>query len=121
MFSIVHPQIEGKFTVTPGVKGKDWLRKPDETFAFPLQWEKKGFSNTVELLLDMTELIYHTGKVVTGDSRFCVALGVTDLHQQGVHGQFLIKKQCYWPKHVPGDYINQHMMAKPLGTTETFV
>ena len=33
----------------------------------------------------------------------------------------MIKKQCYWPKHVPRDYINQYMMAKVLGMTETFV
>jgi hypothetical protein len=60
-------------------------------------------------------------KVVTGNSGFCVALGVRALHQQGVYGQFLIKKRRYWPKHVPGDFINQYMMAKPFGTTETFV
>ncbi len=88
------------------VEGKDWPRKPDGTVAFPSTWDKKGFSNTVALLLDMTEPIHHTGKVVTGDSGFCVALGVTALHQQGIHGQFLIKKWRYWPKHVLGDYID---------------
>ncbi len=61
------------------------------------------------------------GKIVTGISGFCVALGVTTLHQQGVHGQFLIKKRHYWPKHVPEDFIDQYMMAKLLGMTETFV
>jgi hypothetical protein len=103
------------------VEGKDWPRKPDRTFSFPSKWEQKGFSNTVELLLDTTEPIHHTGKVVMGNSSFCVALGVAALHQQGVHGQFLIKKRRSWPKHVPGDFINQYMMAKPFGTTETFV
>ena len=71
--------------------------------------------------MDMTESHHHTWKVVTGDSGFCVAQGVTALHHHGVHGQFLIKKQRYWPKHIPGDYINVHMKAKPLGTTEMFV
>jgi hypothetical protein len=69
-------------------------------------WKKKGFTNTVELLIDMMESIYHMGKVVTDDSSFCVGLGIMALHQHGIHGQFLIKEHCYWPKHVPGDYIN---------------
>ncbi len=103
------------------VKGKDRPKKPDRTWAFPTKWETKGYSNTVELLMDMTKPLHHTGKVVTGDSGFCVAQGVTALHQHGVHGQFLIKKRRYWPKHVPGDYIDAYMMAKPLGATETFV
>ena len=36
------------------------------------------------------------------------------LQQFGIHRQFLIKKRKYWPKHVPGDYINGYM-------PETFV
>ena len=103
------------------VEGKDQPKKPDGTWAFPTKCEAKGYSNTVELLMDMTEPLHHTGKVVTGDSGFCVALGVTALHQHRVHGQFLIKKRRYWPKHVPGDYIDAYMMAKPLGATETFM
>jgi hypothetical protein len=102
------------------VEDKDWPRKSDGTFAFQTKWEKKGFTNTVELLMDITELIHHTGKV-TGDSGFCVALGVTTLHQHDVHGQFLIKKHSYWPKHIPGDYIDAYMMTKQLGAMETFV
>jgi len=46
--------------------------------------------------------------VVTGDSGFCVAESVTALHEKGVYGQFLIKKRRYWPKHVPGDFIDAH-------------
>ena len=38
-----------------------------------------------------------------------------------MHGQFLIKKRGYWPKGVPGDYIDQYMLSKPLGSMETFV
>ncbi len=45
----------------------------------------------------------------------------THTHQDGVHGQFLIQKHCYWLKHVLGDYIDAYMMTKPLGATETFV
>ncbi len=93
------------------VKGKDQPKKPDGTWAFPAKWEKKRYSNTLKLLMDMKEQLHHTGKVVTGDSGFCVAQGVLALHQHGVHGQFLIKKRRYCPKHVPGDYIDAYMMA----------
>ncbi len=103
------------------VKQMDQPKKPDRRWAFPTKWETKGYSTTVELLMDMTEPLHHTGKVLTGDSGFCVAQGVTALHQHRVHGQFLIKKWRYWPKHVPGDYNDAYMMVKPLGAMETFV
>ncbi len=75
----------------------------------------------VNLLLEMTEPIHHTGKIVTGNSGFCVVDGVIALHKKGVHGQFLIKKQKYWPKYVPSNHIDEYMSSKPLGYTKTFV
>ena len=103
------------------VEGKDRPKKADGTWAFPSKFEKKGYTKTVDLLLDMTEPIHGTGKIVTGDSSFCVAVGVTALQKHGVHGQFLIKKRKYWPRHVLGDYIDGYMGTKPLGHTERFV
>ena len=46
---------------------------------------------------------------------------MTALHDRGVYGQFLIKKRRYWPKHVPADLIDAHMVGKSLGETETYV
>jgi hypothetical protein len=69
----------------------------------------------------MTEPIHWTGKVVTGDSGFCVTAGVTALYAQGVSGQFLIKKCRYWPQKVPGDQIDEYMKGKALGAVESFV
>ena len=103
------------------IRGKDCLKEASGTWAFPSKYKTKGYSKTVDLLLDMTEPIHGTGKIVTGDSGFCVAVGVTALQKHGVHGQFLIKKRKYWPKHVPGDYIDNYMGMKQLGHTETFV
>ena len=103
------------------VEGKDWPKLPSSTWAFPTTWEKEGYSRTVELLIDMTEPIHGTGKVVTGDSGFCVAMGMTALNAKGVYGQFLIKKRRYWPKYVPGDQIDKHMRAKGLGETATYM
>ena len=73
-----------------------------------------GDSKTINLLLNMTEPIDRTGMVNTGNSGVCVVMGVMALQKFGMHGQFLIKKRKYWPKHVPGDYINGYM-------PETFV
>ena len=95
--------------------------KVDGQYIYAPQFKKKGISPTVALLLEMTEPIHGTGKVVTGNSGFCVTQGILDLHAIGVFGEFLIKKQRYWPKGVPGDYIDQHMSGKKLGATETFV
>jgi hypothetical protein len=103
------------------VEGKDWPKKADGNWAFPSKWEQMGYTKTVDLLLEMTEPIHGTGKVVTSDSGFCIALGVIALHKKGVWGQFLIKKRKYWPRFVPGDYIDEYMRLKPLGYTETFV
>ena len=71
-----------------------------------MKFEQEGYNKMVDLLLDMMEPIHCMGKVVTGNSRFCVTLGVTALHAHGVFGQYLIKKCRYWPRIVPGDQIN---------------
>ena len=39
--------------------------------------------------------------------------GVLALDKLGVKAQFLVKKCKYWPKLVPGDYINDYMKDKP--------
>jgi hypothetical protein len=44
------------------VKGKDRPKKPDGTWAFQTKWEKKGYSNTVKLLMDMTEPLQSHGE-----------------------------------------------------------
>ncbi len=104
------------------VEGKDCPNKPDRKFAFESEWERKyPKAPTVTTLLEMTEPIHCTGKVVTGGSGFCVTKGVLALHDAGVFGQFFINKRKYWPNGVPGDYNDNYMSSKPLGHTETFV
>ena len=54
------------------------------------------------------------------DSRFCVTVGMLALHDAGVFGQALIKKRGrFWPKHVPGNQIDEFMKDKPLGDATT--
>ena len=76
---------------------------------------------TVELLLDMMEPIHQTGKVVMGNSGFCIAEGMTVFDEKRGHGQFLIKKRRYWLKYVPGELIDGHMVGKHLGETKMYV
>jgi hypothetical protein len=102
------------------VEGKDRPKKADG-WAFPSKWEQRGYTKTVNLLLEMMEPIHGMGKVVGGDSGFCVTQGVLALNKVGVKAQFLIKKRKYWPKFVPGDYIDEYMKDKPLGHSESFV
>ena len=103
------------------IRGKDCLKEASGTWAFPSKYKTKGYSKTINLLLNMTEPIHRTSKLVTGNSGFCIAMGVMALQKFGVHGQFQIKKRKYWPKHVPGNYIYGYMATKPLGRMETFI
>ena len=66
------------------VEGKDRPKKPNGTWAFPSKWEQRGMTKTVTLLLEMTEPIHGMGKVVGGDSGFCVTQGVLALDKVGV-------------------------------------
>ncbi len=69
----------------------------------------------------MTGPIQNTGKIATIDSSFCVAAGILVLHDFGVYGQSLIKNRGqYWPNHVPGQEIEDHLKDKPLGHAETY-
>ena len=87
----------------------------------PVEWEKKGFDMMVTLLLDMTEPLHWMGKVITGDSGYCVTAGVIALHTHGVFGQLIIKKRRYWPQKVSGDQIDTLMLRKGLGDVESFI
>ncbi len=76
------------------VEGKDRPKKPDGKFAFESEWEcRYPKAPTVHTLLAMTEPIHCTGKVVTGDSGFCVTKGVLALHDAGVFGNVLDQEE----------------------------
>ena len=72
-------------------------------------------------MLEMTEPIHGTGKIVTMDSAFCVSAGILALHEKEVYGQALIEKRgWYWLRGVTGDEIN-HFEGKQIGDFECFV
>ena len=99
-------------------EGKDHPKKPDGSWAFPSKFP--GYFKTAMLMLDMTNPIHHTGKVVSMDSGFCISVGITAMHNFCVYGQSLIKKRSYWPKNVPGDAIDSYFSNKELGSAKNF-
>ena len=71
-------------------------------------------------MLETTNPVHHTGKVVSMDCGFFVLVRITAMHNFGVYGKSLIKKQRYWPKNVPGDAIDSYFANKELGSAKTF-
>ena len=71
-----------------------------------------GYSKTATLMHEMTKPVHHTGKVVSMDSGFCISVGITAMHNFGVYGQSLMKKQRYLPKKVPDDAIDSYFANK---------
>ena len=80
--------------------------------------EHKNLGCTTGVLLRLTKPIWASGKVVVLDSGFCVLQGLVELLQKGVYAHALIKKQRYWPKHVPGEQIIQHFNNKDIGDAD---
>ncbi len=70
-------------------EGKDQPTNGNSPF-YPSKFEM--FSPTAKLMLEMSEPIHGSGRVVTHDSGFCVTAGILALHDVGVFGQALIKK-----------------------------
>ena len=50
------------------------------------------------------------------DIGFCVLEGIIELRKMGVYAGALIKKRRYWPKHVPGELINEYLKDKEVGS-----
>ena len=88
-----HPFGNKFHTITDGDQGKPimWQAKIQEENDrpmngsrpfYPLQFET--FLITVKLMLEMSELIHGSGRVVVHDSSFCMTAGILALHNIGV-------------------------------------
>ena len=101
-------------------EGKDQPKKADGSLAIPSKFE--SYSKTAKLMLEMTEPIYGTGKIVSIDSGFCVTAGILAMHDHGLYGQSLIKRWGrYWPKGVPADAIDANFEGKAMGRADCYV
>ena len=72
----------------------------------PTQLNNKEFDElgkTIGMLLCLTNPVWGSGKIFILDSGFCVLKAILELKKKGVFPAALIKKQCYWPKYIPGD------------------
>ena len=68
-----------------------------------------------------TKSLHGSGRVVVLDSGFCVLSALIALKKVGVFAAgALIKKRRYWPKHVPGDKIDETKFKdKEVGSTDS--
>ena len=74
-------------------EGKDRPKNANGSWSYPSTFEEKGYTKTACLMLEMTEPLHNTGKIVTMDSGFCVKVGIDALDEHGVYGQALVKKK----------------------------
>ncbi|KAG7359040.1 transposase IS4 [Nitzschia inconspicua] len=54
-----------------------------------------------------------------GKTCFCVLQGLIELRKIGIFASAVIKKRRYWPKHVPGGILDQHMSTKQVGEVDS--
>ena len=91
------------------VEGKD---RPKELPSPPAN------KKTSELLLNLCKSMAGTGKIVVLDSGFCVLGALVELKKIGVFAHAVIKKRRYWPKHIPGEAIENHFKDKAVGSVD---
>ena len=79
-------------------------------------WLEHG--KTTVLLLQLTDSVAHSGRVVT-ESGFCVLLALIKLASVGVFASAVIKKRRYWPKYIDAGAIDSHFDANGIDTTDS--
>ena len=87
----------------------------------PQHMDKKEYDElgaTVGMLLCLMKPIHCCGKVFVLDSGFCVLKALVELKKKGVLAHVLIKKCCYWPRHVPRDDIIAHFTNEEVGKVD---
>ncbi len=99
------------------VEGKDKPKRANGQPVFPSEFP--GLGKTSTTMLEMTKPIHGKGKVVVGDSGFCVREGVVECHKRGVWFQAYVKKRGNWPRGVPGAVIDDRFDDYELGFCET--
>jgi hypothetical protein len=101
------------------VEGKDWPKRANGEFVFQLEF--RGLGKTTTTMLEMTKPIHGKGKIVVGDSGFCVREGVVECHKRGVWFQAYVKKQGSWPRRVPEAAIDLYFDDMELGHCLTLI
>ena len=78
------------------------------------QLKRSPYMKTVGLMLQLTILIYSTGKAVILDSGLCVLKVILEVSKKRFYGSSLIKKSLYWTRGVHGDGINKYFRVLKL-------
>jgi len=66
-------------------------------------------------MLQLANPLFGTSSVLIMDSGFYVVKVLVELQKRGMFVGILIKKQCYWPHHVPGDRMVEHFDNLEIG------
>jgi Transposase IS4 len=116
-----HPMGNEYHTVCCGISGVMWAIELVEGKDAPRERTNICFADkpkTVGLLLRLCSSIFQSGRVIILDSGFCVLQGIVELCQRGVFASAVIKKRRYWPKHVPGQLMDERMQGLHIGDTD---
>ena len=63
----------------------------------------------VSLILKTCKNTFGTGKTLVFDIGFCVDGGITELESKGIYSRALMKNKYYFPKEVPGGFIDNNV------------
>ena len=68
------------------------------------------------LMMRMIQPWWGSYCIVVTDSKFCFMRGIYELLLRGLFAISTIKKKQYWPRHIPGQEIEDHLQGQPVGT-----
>ena len=90
------------------------------TWAIPMEYDSMAGA-TAKTMMMMTKPIHGQGKIVIGDSGFCVRDGVLACHRAGVFFQAYIKKWKAWPRGVSRNEIDEFFADQQIGECDTLM
>ena len=114
-----HPFGNEYHSICCGITGIMFAIEMVEGKDAPAELRVSSKAKTSALLLRLCKSIYGTGKIVVLDSGFCVLEALIQLRKQWGFAGALIKKRKYWPKHVPGEAIDDAMTGKNVGECDS--
>lgn len=83
-----------------------------------VQWNSHNLARQLDYFCICSISYFQTGTYVVLDSGFCVLEAFIELKHHGLFGCALIKKCKFWPTHIPGEEIENHMKNKGIGETD---
>ena len=80
------------------------------------KFEEKFKSKVAALIVQVSESIYGSRRVVMMDNGFGYVPSVVQLKEKGLFSSIVIKKKAHWPKFTKANEVVDHMIGKDVGT-----